>query len=597
MLISPLVLRNSLFVPLYFCISVLSCKKEADGKTDSAAFSSIPNLKKERCEVVIAGGSTAALAAALSSAAEGYKTCLLEPTNWPGGQLTSSGVSAIDWAWHSVQKSPTEKIDVAKINRDPRNNAPVFMNWMNDLGTRAGRSNPGQCWVSLKCYEPKKLIDFSIDSAISHQLNLRVYLNTVVKKVTTENRKIVSLLAINRSLVSGQSEEYSVGTANELKDWYSHEDSDKFTKQTFEFIAPEGKTATFIDATEWGELLPLAGASYVQGIEKSENEPLVAASEKCGQAIVYPVAIEWSDKDEAVPEFVSNLRFPNPEHYALNEPQKTFTWNDVWTYRRIARRDPVAAKIDPKARAAEPVPGDISMQNWTLGNDYPYRYLFLSRAETALQRKNWQGGVDIRTLEEAERHALGWFKWLRDKHPNGENKNLMLSRNNGAIKGVFDTGNGLSKLPYIRDTRRSVGNGNFMLKYYQDLFPGVAFEDAIAIGAYVPDVHPSANCAMPPHISSIGDEKNRPLPFYLPFRAHTNKDFDNLLVAGKTMAQTFAANAATRLHPIEFNSGTGAGVAAGMMYQLQISSSEISRNQIPALRTAIKKYAPVDYTK
>ncbi len=594
---SPFEIRYYFCISVYCCVSLMSCNKKTQITPDAGTSSSIPNLKKERCEVIIAGGSTAALAAALSSAAEGFKTCLLEPTNWPGGQLTASGVSAVDWAWHSVQKSPTEKIEVAKLNRDPRNNASVFMSWMNDLGTRAGRSNPGQCWVSLKCYEPTKLIEFSINASIEHERNLKVYLNTVVKKISSDGRKIVSLLAINRNLVSGQPVEYTYGTANELDDWYSHEDSDKFTKQTFEFAAPEGKTATFIDATEWGELLPLAGASYVQGIEKSEKDPFVSASEKCGQAIVYPLAIEWSDKAEPIPEFISNSKIPYPKHYAINEPQKTFTWNDVWTYRRIARRDPVADKKDPKARAAEPMPGDISMQNWTLGNDYPYRYLFLSRAETAVQRKNWQGGIDIRAIEEAERHAYGWFKWLREKYPDGENKNLMLSRNEGSVKGVFDTGNGLAKLPYIRDTRRSVGNGNFMLKYYEDLLPGVNFEDSIGIGAYVPDVHPSANCTMPPHISSIGDEKNRPLPFYLPFRAHTNKDFDNLLVAGKTMAQTFAANAATRLHPIEFNSGTGAGVAAGMMYKMQISSSEISRNQIPALRTAIKKYAPVEYTK
>ncbi|MBL8717733.1 MAG: FAD-dependent oxidoreductase, partial [Myxococcales bacterium] len=43
-----------------------------------------------RCKVVIAGGTTAALAAALAAAAEGSDTCLLEPTDWVGGQLTAS---------------------------------------------------------------------------------------------------------------------------------------------------------------------------------------------------------------------------------------------------------------------------------------------------------------------------------------------------------------------------------------------------------------------------------------------------------------------------------------------------------------------------
>jgi NADPH-dependent 2,4-dienoyl-CoA reductase/sulfur reductase-like enzyme len=49
------------------------------------------------CQVVIAGGTTAAFAAAISSAAEGVQTCLLEPTDWVGGQLTASGVPAVDF--------------------------------------------------------------------------------------------------------------------------------------------------------------------------------------------------------------------------------------------------------------------------------------------------------------------------------------------------------------------------------------------------------------------------------------------------------------------------------------------------------------------
>jgi thioredoxin reductase len=41
-------------------------------------------IQQEYCDVVIAGGSTAAVAAALSSAQMGVTTCLLEPTDWPG---------------------------------------------------------------------------------------------------------------------------------------------------------------------------------------------------------------------------------------------------------------------------------------------------------------------------------------------------------------------------------------------------------------------------------------------------------------------------------------------------------------------------------
>ena len=51
------------------------------------------------CDIIIAGGSTAALVAALSAADEGTDLAvrLIEPTTWAGGQLTSSLVTAIDF--------------------------------------------------------------------------------------------------------------------------------------------------------------------------------------------------------------------------------------------------------------------------------------------------------------------------------------------------------------------------------------------------------------------------------------------------------------------------------------------------------------------
>ena len=47
--------------------------------------------------------------------------------------------------------------------------------------------------------------------------------------------------------------------------------------------------------------------------------------------------------------------------------------------------------------------------------------------------------------------------------------------------------------------------------------------------------------------------------------------FANLLVSGKTMAQTNAANAATRLHPVEWSSGTSSGVFAAFLLQNNVS--------------------------
>ncbi len=78
-------------------------------------------------DVVIAGGTTAAFAAAVSSAESGARTALIEPTDWVGGQLTASGVPAVDEAWHKVTDPRTGQIlNVSAIARKRENMTPNF---------------------------------------------------------------------------------------------------------------------------------------------------------------------------------------------------------------------------------------------------------------------------------------------------------------------------------------------------------------------------------------------------------------------------------------------------------------------------------------
>ena len=87
---------------------------------------------------------------------------------------------------------------------------------------------------------------------------------------------------------------------------------------------------------------------------------------------------------------------------------------------------------------------------------------------------------------------------------------------------------GLAKVPYIRDTRRSIGIDNFIL-YASNLSSahseyGPVFLDSIAVGNYAFDRH-----VMPCHQTVTWTKETA---YTIPFRALTNRDFDNLLVAG-----------------------------------------------------------------
>ena len=272
----------------------------------------------------------------------------------------------------------------------------------------------------------------------------------------------------------------------------------------------DGGGTIFIDATEWGEVLALVGSRYLQGVENVDGG--VDGNDRCGQATVFGLV----EKINAGP--VDEPPSPKgPDDLGFGDySSKPDAWALIWTYRRL------------KNFGEKPTAGDLSLQNWGYsrsskqgGNDYPFGYIFKSKAETSQSCNDWQGGVDLDVMAAAELRALAWHGWFKEHTPKGIDPNQVT-----LALGVLGTGHGLAKLPYIRDTRRSIGMGGFLLTI-SDLtgFParrtGKPFKDRIALGAYPADIHPLVNCQYPPYVTA-GYET---LPFFIPFRALTNQDF------------------------------------------------------------------------
>lgn len=557
------------FSPIILLMGLLSvsnsgCKNRTFNWVEKPGTDFKFNFDSPRCDVIVAGGSTAALAAALASAREQRVTCLLEPTDWPGGQMTSSGVSAIDFS-HITSNG----VHLGRESQRAENLERTFFKWMQALP-----GNPGACWVSDKCYEPAPFVEKQIRPTLDAEPYLKVFLNTVVKAVETRDRQVVSLTAISRSPIKGTG--YERYLSEDLADWYSPKDSANFRKASLTFAGRDGQMPVFIDATEFGELLVLSNSPWLQGTESTDGA-LENDNDTCGQATVFPIAAVLNA--EQVTEGPNPFKVEHPEFYNFKTTSRTFSWEEIWTYRRLRG-----------AKFSGPSAGDISMQNWNPGNDYPYGYIFLNKEKTNAQKADWTGGVDINVLRAAERHAIGWYYYFKSKTPESVQKRM------ARAWGIFGTGTGLSKLPYLRDTRRAIGLNNFVLKF-EDLtandskdVTGEQFSDRIGIGSYVADFHGLTTCKLPAYMN-----KSNTLPFFIPFRALTNKAFDNMLVAGKTMAQSFHANAATRLHPIEWHSGIAAGVAAAHMNQYQISS-ELALQNIADIQTRVSKHQPINWT-
>ena len=535
----------------------------------------------DRFDVVIAGGSTAAFAAALAAAEAGAVTALVEPTDWVGGQLTSSGVPAIDEAWHTIQSADgTPPYFVSKVARLPANMTPRFLRLLQAIDPR------GDCWVSRFCFCPDAFVTAQLDPlerACGDRLT--VFRDTVVKRVTLspDGRRIEALECIRRTPRAGVAVGgYDRLPSEDLADWYAASDSARFTKQTLRFVSRRDRPTVFVEATEWGEVLALSGKDYLQGVEEADGSLVTApGADTCGQATVYCFAEQIHPEPVGEPD--RHVHATDMGYGAYGD--KPDAWTKIWTYRRLRGK-------------GAPATGDICLQNWGYsqkhgegGNDFPHAYLFTSKAATAAQVADWRGGVDVAALAAAEDRAFAWHQWFRRQAPAGIDPGRI-----ALAPAVLGTGHGLAKLPYIRDTRRAIGLDGFVLRFADLSGPaarrtGTVFPDRIALGAYPADIHPVSTCRMPEYAVAAHDT----LPFCIPFRALTHRDLSNVLVAGKTMAQSFLANSATRLHPIEWSTGTACGIAAARMAKTGRTSAALLAD-IVALQDLVKAQTPIDWT-
>jgi len=506
----------------------------------------------ERCDIVVAGGSTASLAAAITAAETdpGLEVCFTEITDWPGGQMTSGGVPAIDFG---------------ELNSMPENQPRSFREAMTFLG--GPEFNPGACWVSKTCYLPNRLVEGFIMPRLAATKNLRVFLRTVV--VDTERSAatgaISALTAVQRTPVD-PSLEWTARLSEELPDWYSPANSTAFSKHTIRFEAP-----VFIEATELADVLVTGNFSWTQGAETPRENSTSSSDGRCGQAWTLTFYMELLAAPPAEPHVVppgSAEGSPWPSW----EPSGPKSWAfRTWNYRRshcAGNRSLDAVNV-----------GDVSQQN--LGNDLETAYVPLPSSAVAAQRP-WAGGLNLTAVRMLEDRAYGYFHYVRATAPEASMvPRLVLNRT------VSGTRHGLSKFLYLRDTRRGFGlppsppprsagwpppaparpSEGFRVMYF-DLSqvnasapgrPSVRPADAVGLQTYNDDCHSLAAsvCSLPPYMA-----EHVTRPFWLPARMLLQRGAPNLLLAGKTAAQTFHANGAVRLHPGEWTMGVAAGAAA-----------------------------------
>jgi FAD dependent oxidoreductase len=553
------------------------------------------------CEVIVNGGTTAAYFAAYTAAKENKQVCLIEPTDWVGGQLTSSGVPAIDWQWNQniTPSAPglTDGVNGQLPHTLRENNNFLFFDMLQSI------TGKGKCWVSRDCMTSDKILP-KLTSYTNPLTNLRVFYNSVPKNVTKSSsvskfdtytnsffgiNKINNVGIIQRTPVSGTG--YDQRLSQDINDWYSTSNSARFTKQNWILKGVGANNPVVIDASDTGDILALSNSQYLQGLDNFDGSS-ITANDQCGQSVTYPFNIKYNannvtENGPMVGSFVNNTSTFN---YGTNG-----TWDKVWNYRRLAGTgNPYTPSL---------AINDVSNMNWKStgnnGNDLDSVYWLNPKSATTVTTGDWKGSININALQQLEDKSYSFYYWMKQNSPYTQaNFNLDMP--------TMGTTTGLYKYPYIRDTRRSVGIDNYVLKTSEMLAQkptGYRFKDRIATANYGFDIHPIAGCAFSSDdvgMNYATPSYTEPYPFYIPLRSLTNKSTDNLIVAGKNIAQSFKASAATRLQPVEATTGAAAGVLASYLatnnmttYSLTESTSYNTR--LTSIQNTIKIYQAIDW--
>ncbi len=410
------------------------------------------------CEILIAGGGLAGTAAAYEALLAGRTVCLTEITDWIGGQISAQGTSALD-----------ERTTQRQRNYFPRG----YQDLRSRLAAHYGRLNPGNCWVSEACFLPadgdRLLHQMLATAAKQGGGQLHWFPHTVIKDLEMGERRIEGAIAIQHRPAPGTAPLNTEPLSAILLDAYDPQPSPRLDKTLIRFV-PAGESWIVIEATETGELLPLAQVPYRLGIDpRSPLEPSASSPTPdpyCTQGFTYTFAMEaTADPQPQTPPPFYDRYAP---YYSYELPRLA-NFNLVFTYRRIWDHNLNRAGIRQDHRLSVS-PGDISMQNWTWGNDYRpgtaadnliYSHQQL-QALGQLEPGQWQGGLRVETLQAAEELALGYYHWLvagttdsqlgdgvKQPHPN--------HRYLQGFESPMGTAHGLSKYPYMREGRRIIG--------------------------------------------------------------------------------------------------------------------------------------------
>lgn len=478
-------------------------------------------------DVVIVGASFGGVAAALAAAADPkVRVALLEPSQWVGGQATAQGVTR----WDEAGVDLIETTGTAKSYRDVRD---AIREWyranasLSAYGSNRQYFNPGFSDAGFP---------FSVDPSVTHDVlkmlidglsaRLDLRLGTTVTQVSTQNGSVTGIKTSS---------------------------GDTYTARVY------------LDATDLGDLLPLAGLPWTIGAEAQSDtgEPGAppTAHPEWIQPITVPIAVEHRPDGEShvIPKPANFDEIASKQNFRVvdGDISGVFTVlpggeESLFAYRQFVDAVNFADTDFARNRTTLNV-GSNDYQDATLPTGNPQQ-------DAAV----YAGARDV---------SLAYTYWLQTQCPrddgNGQGyPNLMVRTD------AFGTADGCAPQAYIRESRRIDAMTRVV---QQDIdasaFPAGTprarlFADSCGIGWYGIDVHPAKGPGTP--WAGFGT-----LHFQIPLGALLPKQLDNFVAACKNIGTTHLTSGAYRVHPVEWSIGEAAGVLAAFCTTQQVAPKDV----------------------
>jgi hypothetical protein len=501
-------------------------------------------------DLMIAGGGTGGFGAALQASRMGLRVLLLEETDWLGGQM-AAGVTTMDeasgWWKYSVRERGIyrEFNEAMLVHYLGKEKDPMLAYYTYPHQTEGG-------------YEP------SVAQAVIYGFLQQ-----------ERERGHVIDISLRSRIVGIEKEGNAVRSA------------------VVEFLDEQGRSSRsiscgiLIDATEYGDVIPLTGARYRSGNTISPNIALAApVQDHTWLAIVkeYPEGVPAHLRIDHPPPGYQRIkrRFSNylehghqiwgPEARGLPAPTH---WRRYIAWRGL---------VD----SSSPLTGSRSSERHTRsgfngGNDYPVTAATLETPAQRLidEREGIYRSLGILYYLQTEL-GLPWSVAEDEGYDTFYNRWKM-----GQLEirpDLMEVAVRLPQQPYVRESRRIVGigalSGNAISERDEK---ATLFPTSVAMGDYGMDLdHGDTANSYEPDLDS-GQLAPHSGPFMVPFEAFVPELIDGLLAAEKNISQSRRASGATRMQPSTMLTGQAAGAIAAMAILKGVEPRNLKRVEVQAV--------------